>query len=282
MEINKILQADYLDLIFDNRNKKYGSYELRKRYQSRSMKALGLMLTAVCLSVATPYAYGKLFSNTNNLAALPFAKTDTVTTILKHIYEQPKPEKSVVAEKIKTPNASIAKTVAAPVLKIVPNEKVTKPVTANNDIKDVVGPVSNPGNNGIHTATTTDVPLGPPGGSGKIENETIDVVHKEPVYAADVMPEYDGGAQALLNYLRKNMNYPADARQAEKQGKVMVRFVVNEFGAVENVQIAKSLTPSCDREALRVVKAMKAWKPGSVKGKAVKVYYMLPITFRLD
>jgi TonB family C-terminal domain len=96
------------------------------------------------------------------------------------------------------------------------------------------------------------------------------------------MPEYPGGVRALLNFIGTNLRYPVEAQKAKIQGRVIVRFVVNKTGQVEKGEVIRSLSPECDRESLRVIRMMPDWKPGMQKGKAVSVWYTLPIQFKLD
>ena len=93
------------------------------------------------------------------------------------------------------------------------------------------------------------------------------------------MPSFPGGSEALKEYLKKNTRYPNP--DACIQGRVGVVFVVDEKGNLSDVKVARSVEPSLDAEAVRVVKSMPRWNPGIEKGKAVKVRYTLPVTFRL-
>ena len=93
------------------------------------------------------------------------------------------------------------------------------------------------------------------------------------------MPSFPGGSEALKEYLKKNTRYPNP--DACIQGRVVVVFVVDEKGNLSDVKVARSVEPSLDAEAVRVVKSMPRWSPGIEKGKAVKVRYTLPVTFRL-
>lgn len=86
----------------------------------------------------------------------------------------------------------------------------------------------------------------------------------------------------VSEYLSKTIVYPKDAQMKNIEGRVLVKFVVDENGFVKNVTIAKSVYPSIDSTALAVIRKMPKWKPGRSKGKPVKVYYTLPIKFRLE
>ena len=94
------------------------------------------------------------------------------------------------------------------------------------------------------------------------------------------MPSFPGGSEALKEYLKKNTRYPNP--DACIQGRVVVVFVVDEKGNLSDVKVARSVEPSLDAEAVRVVESMPRWNPGIEKGKAVKVRYTLPVTFRLQ
>ena len=99
---------------------------------------------------------------------------------------------------------------------------------------------------------------------------------------AEVMPEYPGGDQAMMNFVAKNVVYPQEARDKEISGRVMVGFIVEKDGSISDVKVVKSIGGGCDEEAVRVVKAMPKWKPGKEKGKPVRVSYMMPFTFKLQ
>lgn len=101
------------------------------------------------------------------------------------------------------------------------------------------------------------------------------------INVADVMPQFPGGESALINYLKKNKNYPADAKQKKVQGTVYVNFVVSKKGTVLYPYVIHGISKSCDAEALRIIKSMPAWKPGKLKGKPVLVRYNLPVRFAL-
>lgn len=98
----------------------------------------------------------------------------------------------------------------------------------------------------------------------------------------DIMPEYKGGLEGLMGFLGSNLVYPTECAENDIQGKVLVKFVVTKNGTVDNVEVAKSVHPLLDAEAVRVVSLLQDWIPGEVNGEAVNVYYTLPINFRLN
>jgi len=104
---------------------------------------------------------------------------------------------------------------------------------------------------------------------------------QKPFVYVEVMPLFPGGEAALMKYLGDNITYPLIALEQGIQGRVALRFVVKPDGSVDNVEIVKGLDPSCDQEALRVVKKMPKWIPGRQNGNAVSVYYSLSVAFKL-
>lgn len=109
----------------------------------------------------------------------------------------------------------------------------------------------------------------------KVDNDSIYQI-------VEVMPEFPGGTEKMMDYLSKSIKYPEAAKEKGISGRVFLSFVVEKDGAVSNVKVVKGIGKECDDEAVRVVKAMPKWKPGMQKGKPVRVSYMLPIFFKLD
>lgn len=96
------------------------------------------------------------------------------------------------------------------------------------------------------------------------------------------MPTFPGGDAALMKYLAENIKYPVSAQKAKEQGRVVVQFIVEKDGAVTGVKTVRSVTPSLDAEAVRVVKAMPKWTPGKQDGQLVRVRYNVPVSFKLN
>ncbi|HCS22044.1 MAG TPA: energy transducer TonB [Bacteroidetes bacterium] len=99
---------------------------------------------------------------------------------------------------------------------------------------------------------------------------------------AEVMPEFPGGQQAMMNFISENIKYPWKARMNEIQGRVMVQFVVDKTGAIRDVKVVNKVHPSLAKAAIKVVKKMPKWTPGSQDGKPVNVRFVMPITFKLE
>lgn len=99
---------------------------------------------------------------------------------------------------------------------------------------------------------------------------------------ADEAPEFQGGNDKLFEYLSKEIKYPFEALNKKIQGRVIAQFVINEDGSISDIKLVRGVHEDLDNEAIRVIKAMPNWTPGKVDGKAVKVQYTLPISFKLD
>jgi len=109
--------------------------------------------------------------------------------------------------------------------------------------------------------------------SNNLADTTYSIVEK--------MPEFIGGEKEIFTYLKQTIQYPAQAKKKNEQGRVVVRFVITETGKVDNVKIVRGISQSIDNEALRVVRLMPDWIPGEQNGEKVAVYYTLPILFKM-
>ncbi|MBL7717857.1 MAG: energy transducer TonB [Flavipsychrobacter sp.] len=274
MELQSILKADYLDIIFDRRNKKYGGYELRKNYHRRATKSITIVLTTLLVGIGAN-TFASRFKSEEKIVLAD--KPPVVLTSVANIPE-PEPEPIVPPPPNTNPEPPAqAATVAYTPPRIEPDDQVTTPPATVDDLRDhVAGTVNSDGNGGDLPAT-----LQKPGdGTGEVPEvvETKRVVAEAEVYV-DQMPEFNGD---LRDYLARNIQYPEMARQSGTAGKVVIRFVVNEDGSISQAIAIKKLGAGCEEEALRVVNNMPRWKPGKQNGKAVKTYYTLPVQFKLN
>lgn len=112
-----------------------------------------------------------------------------------------------------------------------------------------------------------------PASKKSADGEAFDVVEQ--------MPEFPGGMEAMMHFLNENIKYPKEAFDAKQQGRVIVQFVVEKDGSVSNAHVVKSVSPSLDAEAVRVLSIMPNWKAGRQKGEPVRVKYTVPVSFRL-
>ena len=106
-------------------------------------------------------------------------------------------------------------------------------------------------------------------------------VEEKPFVTVEQMPTFPGGEIEMQKFIRDNLRYPVVAQEAGIQGRVTLRFVVSKTGTIEDIIVTRGIDPSCDKEAVRVVRSMPKWTPGKQNGLPVNVYFTLPITFRL-
>ena len=92
-------------------------------------------------------------------------------------------------------------------------------------------------------------------------------------------PSFPGGMQEMMKFISENRKYPAEAKAKDIHGKIIVAFVVERDGSLSDVKIRRGIGYGCDEEAIRVIKSMPKWTPGKQNGKAVRVSFMLPVTF---
>jgi protein TonB len=266
MERNKLLLASYLDIIFDGRNKLYGGYELRSKYGDRARKATLGVILGVTLAATIPLVADALTDNT------PVARPIIVETKLQDVI-LPKEEILPPTHEIEPPRQ--VETISDPEVLVVPDDQPTDNPPTIDDIE------------GKQVAlTTTDgppgtadiIPSGPNGkGKGLVEHPQppTDQIH----VIVEIMPAFEGD---LEKYLQMNLRYPEVAQQTGIEGTVGVQFVVLEDGSISSVEVVRKVAPSLDAEAIRVISAMPKWKPGRQQGKAVKVYFKLPIRFVIE
>lgn len=274
MNINKILNADYLDILYEGRNKAYGSYELRKKYQRRVTVA-GLIAILV---IGGAFASTLIKPKEVVVAELPPEMKETKLT------EPPplEPNKPKPPPPPSTPPPPVKPTVkfTPPVIK--KNEEVKedeKPDPPKKEENKVVGPAKV---EGTDNPDAIDPSLNNKPGNGPAGPVASDPPKDEIFRSVEQMPEFPGGPEALRKYLANNIRYPNVAKEEGIEGRVVVQFVVDRDGSVNNVTILRDLGGGCGKEAVRVVNSMPKWKPGKQNGQAAKVYYTLPVSFKLQ
>ncbi len=289
METKKILEADYLDLIFDQRNKAYGSYELRKHYGRRTLKALGITMALIAGGIIAPFVLSGLHAKAP-VAVKPEERDIPVVIIDRKLPPEqpaPPPPPPPAPEPPAPPPVAPSLKNLPPV--IVPPEMVRPedvPPTAD-ELKDKLSAAAdNPGRpDGIAAALSTDNPEvtgnGKPSPAGHKEGLGNNRKNDGVFVTVEQMPEFPGGEKALMEFLRRNLRYPQTAVDAEIEGNVQVTFIVNAQGVIENIKLLRGIGGGCNEEAIRVVGAMPKWKPGKQNGQFVKVSYVIPIAFRL-
>jgi protein TonB len=276
MEPNKILKADVLDIIFDNRNKSYGAYELRKNYHKRIRNALFIALTGVLVAISIPL----LASLTETKINLPKVPTIDITEVFLPV----DPVVKIEAPKPTTPVEPIdVASLKSVIPEIVPDEKADdKELMKDQDElkKGNIGTTDHDGSDDVTDMIDVPIGNGPVGETIVETTPALETILETTV--VDQLPEFPGGEDELIKFLTENMNYPELAREKGTEGRVVIGFVVNKEGVIDELKLKRGIGDGCDNEAIRVVNKMPKWKPAKFNGKPVSVYFDLPIQFALE
>jgi periplasmic protein TonB len=274
MEVNKILNADILDIIFEGRNKEYGAYDLRKTYNKRLVRAIiGMAIILVLLFGG--FFLANLNGGHNNKKA---AVVDDVQ--LEEVKEKKNEPPPPPPPKVEPPKVEMAKFTPP---KIVPDKEVKpeeKPPEQEKLDDTKIGTVNQEGikDDGITAPPVSDA------GKGVVEAPKKDDEDYDKTFTkVEIESDFPGGAAAWLRYLNKNLRYPDDAVNNEIQGTVVVQFIVDKEGNVSDVQaIAGPDQGGLREEAVRVIKRSGKWTPAIQNGRQVKSYKKQPIVFKLE
>jgi protein TonB len=250
------MNSENLDeLVFENRNKKYGAYVIRKEY-ARSLR-IGIVATLSFVGALVLCSFGiKSEDVINGKFEVPLVDTGILIVLPPPPVEHP----PVVEKPAGGPKSN------TPVL-VAENEPV-------EELPPVEEPVEGPTSPEPGPNTEPAEPLG-----GEVVGPPVVAPPPsvEPILAPDVMPDVEGG---IMKYLRKHLSYPEIAVQKRTMGTVYVSFVVEKDGSVGNVNVLKGIGDGCEEEATRVIKKMK-WKPGKNHGIPVRVQFTLPVKFTI-
>ncbi|MBK6483849.1 MAG: energy transducer TonB [Chitinophagaceae bacterium] len=264
MDAQKILTADLDDLVFEGRNKSYGAYDLRKRYGKHITMALLISIGIYTVAFVAPYLFNLLKPEpvVEPRKEIKYTELSEPPPIDKNTPPPPPPD-------LPPPPPKTIK-FTPPVIK--PDEEVKE--------EDIPPPVEELQQAEIATVTEVD-PNATYDFSANQETQVVEEKKPEIFMYVEQMPEFPGGQTELIKYLQKNLRYPAAARENGIEGKVVLQFVVDESGKISDLQVVRDIGGGCAEEATRVVKNMPPWKPGKQNGNAVKVYFKLPVTFKL-
>ena len=272
----------WVEMVFAGKNKEYGAYQLRKGTSGRNIKSLLILVIAAAL--VGGFLAWKVIEQKQaeeQQAYMEAMKLAELQEQAKKEKKKPEPVKPKVEQKKEIPVARETQKFTAPVIKkdeLVKEENQVKQMDQLDD-KVAVGTENKEGVKDRNVeAVRNDIavaaPPPPPAPKPEVANKVFDVVEE--------MPSFPGGQGALMAFLSSNIKYPVVAQENGVQGRVIVGFVVEKDGSISDVKVMRSVDPSLDREAQRVVKAMPKWKPGKQNGSAVRVKYTVPVVFRLQ
>ena len=266
-----LTSLEWCELIFKDRNKSYGAYKMRQDLGRRQTFALILVSVVALVGFMLPRFIRM---------ALPEQKEEMVEVTQLSALEEPEVKEENIIKKVEpiAPPPALKSTIkfTAPVIKKdeeVQDEDMMKSQDELTETKvqiSIAGVKGNDELNGQDIADLQEVITQAP----EEEEEVFTMVEQ--------MPQFPGGNTELLKYISKNVRYPAIAQENGIEGRVIVRFVVEKDGTIGEVQVVKGVDASLDKEAVRVVKTLPQWVPGKQNGRSVRVWFTLPVTFRLE
>lgn len=271
MKPDMILHSDMLDILFEDRNKEYGAYDLRRSYQRRLLYSLGGMFVLVVLFFAMNY-YLRSIKDAFRQPVNP-----AQDEVILEEYKIPPPQPPKPPVKYQKPVAEIKNTIPV----IVPPTVKVDPLPPIEDLMKDNAQISTRTVAG--DAPTSDIGPVQPAGDGQA-TRNVEPAHDDdkPIHIAEKMPEYPGGLEALRRFLGRNLQVPEGSLDAGQQVKVPVSFVVNKDGMLVNVEFLVQADEAFKKEILRVFHKMPKWIPGSQNGRAVSVYLSIPIIFQAN
>ena len=271
-----LVSLEWTDLVFEGRNQNYGAYQLRKETSKRNIWSIIFVvflaiLLYLGLTLENMVEAHRTVENTQIVEVTNLR--DKKKEVKVERKEEIKLEPERIVEKVKS---SIKFT--APVIKkdnLVNEEEVIKLDEIENSNKTI----------GAFTVEGTDEV-----GSEVLKIRDEIAQSEPPKTTEDTMifevveqrPSFPGGDAALMSWLSQNIKYPLVAAEMAIQGRVIVQFVVEKDGSITDVKVAKSVDPSLDKEAARVIKSMPHWIAGRQNGSPVRVRFTVPVTFKLQ
>lgn len=258
MAKDTIKAPEFDDIVFETRNKEYGAYRLRKRYSRNVTIAMLIGIFIIATAIITPYINAKASENRGKRAErqveIKMENLDQPNEQVAPPPPPPPPPTDVVQQQRYVPPQVVDSIKPEEVKQLMTADQAQSEVT-NKEVVEVVQTVK----------------------------EEVQETEKEeePFVVVEEMPMFPGGDPELLKYIAEHTQYPEVAKENNIQGRVIVRFCVTAKGGVSQVSVLKSVDPELDKEAIRVVNTLPTFKPGKQGGKAVPVWYMVPITFTL-
>ena len=272
-----LISSDWVDLVFEGRNKAYGAYRLRKSTTKRNI--LAMVAVVILLIVAFIILTVKNFVDEQR-AKVAMTQVAELTN-----YKQPEKKAEVKQKKVEVEPERVVERVkssikfTAPVIKKDEEVKPDEELKTQDELmstKTAIGSFDVKGNDDANgeILKAKEVIAEPEPPKHEEENKVFDIVEQQPLFP--------GGPAALMKYLSENTKYPVVAQENGVQGRVTVQFVVEKDGSISDVHVLRGVDPSLDKEAVRVVKSMPRWTPGKQNGITVRVNYRVPVLFRLQ
>ncbi len=259
MAKEKIKAPAFDDIVFEHRNKEYGAYALRKKYNRNVLIALLIGTAIISTAIITPYLNAKAAEGrvqvTERQVVVEMENLDQPTDNVAPPPPPPPPPQEGVQQAAYVPPVVVDSVKPEEEIQLMTADQASVEIQ-DQEVVEVIEIIAE-----------------------EIQEEEVE--EAEPFVVVEEMPMFPGGTDELMKYLTEHTIYPEVAKENNIQGKVIVRFCVTPKGGVDRVEILKPVDPELDKEAIRVVKTLPAFKPGKQGGKPVPVWFMVPINFTL-
>jgi protein TonB len=272
-----LIDSGWVNLVFENKNKAYGAYQLRQETGKRNLYSIAIM-AGIGITIAIVVALVGVVQNAmkQDVAIETDVELSKLAQKKEAKVERKEPVKVEVEQKVVEKVKSSVK-FTAPEIKKDEEVKPEDEIKSQDDLaktNTAIGTFDVKGNDEAEGEVLKAKEVIADEKPKEEETKVFDVVEQ--------MPEFPGGQAALLKWIGDHIKYPAVAEENGIQGRVVCTFVVERDGSVTDVQVARSIDPSLDKEAIRVLKQMPRWNPGKQNGSSVRVKYTVPVTFRLQ
>ena len=275
---------EWTDIVFEGKNKEFGAYQLRSTSDRRHNKAVLFTIIGLIVVLVGGYFWG-MYSDykraeyekqlqaqlEQQLAALAEEQVEEEQPEENQAIDEPEPEQATPEE--------ILNTIKDTQIAVVADNEVKEDITSKDEVQESTAAAG---------ATTFDKGTDDLNVVREHKDEII-VEEKKPepkkeeiFTAVEQMPQFPGGDAELYKWISSHIKYPTMAAENNIQGRVTVRFVVKEDGSIGRVEVLRGKDPDLDKEAQRVVKTLPKFIPGKMNGRAVQVWYSLPINFKLQ
>ncbi|MEI6049925.1 MAG: energy transducer TonB [Bacteroidota bacterium] len=255
-------RLDFDDLLFESRNKDYGAYQLRKRYNSVVIAGIILASLLVCVAVVFPYI---ITSHNDHVLR---GRANYVQVQMENL--EPPPEEIIVPPAPPPPEPAHLQEIV----------KYVPPVVVDTVL---LAETTQPTNDQILSQSTSDqIEVTGSGNGDDLLSGQDGTETEEPLFFVEVMPSFKGGdLNKFRMWVQKRTNYPQIAIERKIQGKVFLTFIVETDGSVTNVTIVKGVDPVIDDEAVKAIQASPKWSPGLQRGQPVRVRYSMSLLFTI-
>lgn len=265
---------EWTDIIFEGKNKSYGAYTLRRSSGNRHRFAFILVgaIAVAAFTIPMLFKYLNLGGGKDDMGAVEMTNIKM---------DKPEVKKEDQIKKLDAPPPPELKSTikfTAPVIKKDEEVKEADEMKSQEQLIENKATISVADVKGTNEETGVDIKT-------LQENKVVVAEKEEPEKVFEVVevpPSFPGGEAELMKFLQGNIKYPVVAQENNIQGRVTVQFVVGRDGSIQDVSVARSVDPSLDKEAVRVVRSMPKWIPGKQGGTAVKVKYFVPVNFKLQ